>query len=57
VNQIREFEDQFIETIDVKYPDELKAVATSGVLSPEFGEELLKTANNTIDQLLAGEEL
>jgi F-type H+-transporting ATPase subunit alpha len=57
VNQIREFEDQFIETIDVKYPDELKAVTTSGVLSPEFGEELLKTANNTIDQLLAGEEL
>lgn len=56
VESIREFENQFLETILVKYEKEMKELAKSGVLSEEFGENIVKAASTVIDQILAAQE-
>lgn len=53
VNQIGEFEDMFLETISAKYPKKLERLADSGELDDNFGDELIETAESTIDQILA----
>jgi F-type H+/Na+-transporting ATPase subunit alpha len=53
VEKIREFEDTYLETIGIKYSQKMSELAASGVLSDEFGNELIETANSTIEQLLA----
>ncbi len=53
VEQMRAFEDQFIETISAKYPDEMESLSKSGVLDDALGQKLVKTAQSTIDQILA----
>ncbi len=56
VNQIREFEKLYLETVGVKYSQKMSELAASGILSDEFGKELIETANSTIEQLLAASE-
>lgn len=56
VDQIRKFENMFLETMAAKYSDQMKTLADSGVLNDTFGEEVIKTAESTIDQLLAASE-
>lgn len=53
VDKIREFEDMYLETIGAKYSKKMDTLADSGVLDDAFGEELVKTASSTIDQILA----
>jgi F-type H+-transporting ATPase subunit alpha len=55
VNQIQEFEQNYLETVNAKYEKEMQALAESGVLSDEFGKKLIDTANTVIDQLVAAE--
>lgn len=57
VNQISEFEENYLETINAKYDEEMKALSDSGVLSDEFGEKLISTAKTVIDQVKAAEEV
>lgn len=57
VNQVSEFEANYLETVNAKYDKEMKALASSGVLDDEFGEKLLKTAGTIIDQITAGETI
>lgn len=56
VNQISEFEENYLETINAKYDEKMKALAGSGTLSDDFGEELIATANTIIDQIQATQE-
>lgn len=56
VNKIREFEQNYLETVNAKYDKEMKALAGSGQLDDKFGEKLLDTANTVIDQILAARE-
>ena len=56
VDQIAEFEQEYLETINVKYDEEMKALGNSGTLDDEFGEKLLDVASTVIDQITAAEE-
>lgn len=56
VDLISEFETQFLETVLSKYSTEMEGLATSGVLSDDFGSKVLDSANTVIDQILAGQE-
>ncbi|MCW9707370.1 F0F1 ATP synthase subunit alpha [Fodinibius salsisoli] len=56
VNQIREFEENYLETVNVKYADQMKALAESGKLGDDFGEKLMETATTVIDQITASDE-
>ena len=51
VNQIREFEAEFLQTISSKFDDELSALATSGVLDDKLGDKLIETAKTLIHQM------
>ena len=57
VGQISDFEENYLETINAKYDEEMKALSNSGVLSDEFGEKLISTAKTVIDQVKAAEEV
>ena len=56
VDQIAEFEQEYLETINVKYDEQMKALGNSGTLGDEFGEKLLDVASTVIDQITAAEE-
>ncbi len=56
VSEISEFQAQFLENVLTKYGKEMEGLAVSGVLSDEFGAEVIATANTVIDQLLAAQE-
>ncbi|MDZ7682570.1 MAG: F0F1 ATP synthase subunit alpha [Fodinibius sp.] len=56
VDQIEEFEENYLETINIKFDEEMKALGNSGELSDEFGEKLLDVANSVIDQITVVEE-
>ncbi|MEX1062593.1 MAG: F0F1 ATP synthase subunit alpha, partial [Balneolaceae bacterium] len=51
VDKIREFEQEFLQTVSAKYSKEMKALGTSGVLDEGLGENLVKIASTIIDQL------
>ena len=53
VDQIEEFEQNYLETVSAKYDEQMKKLAETGVLSDEFGEKLVNTAETVIDQILA----
>lgn len=53
VNQISEFQNQFLETILLKFDSEMSALAKSGTLSDQFAEQVLKEADTIIKQLTA----
>jgi F-type H+-transporting ATPase subunit alpha len=56
VDQIEDFEAEYLETINVKFSDKMKALGNSGNLSDEFGEKLLDAARSVINQIAAVEE-
>jgi F-type H+-transporting ATPase subunit alpha len=51
VDQIREFEAEFLQTISSKFDDELSGLATSGVLDDSLGDKLIETAKTLIHQM------
>ena len=53
VDKIQAFESMFLETISVRFSKKLKTLADSGSLDDAFGDEIVETANTTIDQLMA----
>ncbi len=53
VDQVQEFEAEYLETVNVKFDKEMTELAESGKLSDEFGDKLLDTAQTIIDQLTA----
>ncbi len=56
VDQIQEFEEEYIETVRVKYDDEMAELAESGTLDDEFGDKLMDVAKTVIDQIKATQE-
>lgn len=56
VDQISEFEENYLETVNAKYDEKMNALADSGTLSDEFGKELVATAKTVIDQIQATQE-
>ena len=56
VDQIQEFEEEYIETVRVKYDDEMAELAKSGTLDDEFGDKLMDVAKTVIDQIKATQE-
>jgi F-type H+-transporting ATPase subunit alpha len=56
VDQIQEFEEEYIETVRVKYDDQMAKLAESGTLDDEFGDKLMDVAKTVIDQLNATQE-
>jgi len=56
VDQVQEFEQNYLEAIHAKFGEQLAEVADSGELSDEFGDKLLTTANTVIDQIKAAQE-
>ncbi|PAU95679.1 F0F1 ATP synthase subunit alpha [Aliifodinibius salipaludis] len=56
VDQIQEFEEEYIETVHVKYDDEMAELAESGNLDEDFGDKLMEVAKTVIDQLNAAQE-
>lgn len=56
VEQIQEFEENFLEMVNAKYGDEMEQLGKSGTLSDEFGDKLLNAARSVIDQMLAARE-
>jgi len=56
VDQIPEFEENYLETVNAKFSGKMKELAESGILEEEFGEKLINTAETIIDQIKAAEE-
>lgn len=56
VDQISEFEEEYLETINVKFGDEMKELGLSGNLDDEFGDKLVEVAESVINQIAAAEE-
>lgn len=56
VDQISEFEENYLETVNAKYDEKMNALADSGTLDDEFGKELVATAKTVIDQIQATQE-
>ncbi len=56
VDQIQEFEAEYIETVHVKYDDEMSELAETGNLDEEFGDKLMEVAKTVINQLNAAQE-
>lgn len=56
VDQIGDFENMYLETVQAKYSKKMERLADSGILDDSFADELISTAKSTIDQLLASTE-
>ncbi|NGP86869.1 F0F1 ATP synthase subunit alpha [Fodinibius halophilus] len=56
VDQVQEFEQEYLETIHAKFDKELSELGDSGELGDDFGEKLLKVASTIIEQMNATEE-
>lgn len=57
VDQIQEFEQNYLETVNAKFGKKMDELAKTGVLTDSFGEELLDVANSVIDQVKATAEV
>jgi F-type H+-transporting ATPase subunit alpha len=53
VEQIEEFEKQYLETVGIKYEDKMQKLADSGILNDSFGDNLIEIAKSVIDQVTA----
>jgi F-type H+-transporting ATPase subunit alpha len=51
VDQIREFEAEYLQTISSKFDEELTALAASGVLDDKLGDKLVEAAKTLIHQM------
>ncbi|MEQ9310345.1 MAG: F0F1 ATP synthase subunit alpha [Balneolaceae bacterium] len=56
VAKISEFQSQFLETVLTKYSKEIEELASTGVLTDDFGDKVISTAQSVIDQILAAQE-
>ncbi|MDZ7694408.1 MAG: F0F1 ATP synthase subunit alpha [Balneolaceae bacterium] len=56
VDQVEEFEQNYLETVNARFSDEMEKLKQSGVLDDTFGEKLINTAETVIDQILINEE-
>lgn len=56
VELISEFEENYLETVNVKFSKEMEKLGKSGLLDDELGEKLVDTANVIIDQILSTAE-
>lgn len=56
VDQIGEFEEQYLETVRARFADEMSELASTGILDDSFAEKLVKAASTIIDQLTVVEE-
>ncbi len=54
---IREFENQYLEAVSLKFSDELDILGKSGVLSDELAAKLEEEAINIQKQILSGQEV
>ncbi len=53
VEQISDFEKQYLETVGIKFEKEMQSLSETGVLDDSFGDKLIKIANSVIDQITA----
>jgi F-type H+-transporting ATPase subunit alpha len=53
VDQIGDFESDFLETVNAKFESQMADLAESGILNDEFGEELVQLAGTIIDRVKA----
>ncbi|HKK46922.1 MAG TPA: F0F1 ATP synthase subunit alpha [Balneolaceae bacterium] len=56
VDQIQEFEEEYLERVNVKYDEEMATLGESGKLDDEFGDKLVEMGKSVIEQILATEE-
>ncbi len=56
VNSIRQFEDQYLESISLKFAEELKSLGKSGILDDELAGKLEKEAFAVNKQILSEQE-
>jgi len=56
VDQIEQFEQDYLETVNAKFSDEMESLGNSGQLDDDFGDKLVETANTVIDQLIASKQ-
>ncbi len=57
ISAIREFEDQYLEAVSLKFSDELDKLGKSGVLSDELAAKLEEEAISIQKQILSGQEV
>ncbi|MEX0843788.1 MAG: F0F1 ATP synthase subunit alpha [Balneolaceae bacterium] len=53
IEQISEFEAQFLETVSLKFEKEMSSLADTGTLDDTFGDKLVEVAKSVIDQITA----
>ncbi len=56
IESIADFEDQYLESLNLKYADEMKELGVSGELSDDFAEKLEKEAISIRKQILSEQE-
>ena len=57
ISAIREFEEQFLEAVSLKFSDEMDELGKSGVLSDELAAKLEEEAISVQKQILSGQEV
>jgi len=55
VDEISDFEKNYLETVSVKFEDEMEEVGKTGRLGDDLAEKFTEVAKTTIDQILASE--
>lgn len=53
VEAIQQFQDEFIDVVTSKYEKEMDSLSNSGILSDEFGAQIIEVAQQIIDQINA----
>jgi len=56
VDQIQEFEEEYLQRVNVKFDEEMKELGKSGKLDDEFGDKLSEIAKSVIEQIAATQE-
>lgn len=57
ISAIREFEDQYLDAANLKYPKEMQDLGKTGVLDDELGKKLEDEAWSVQKQILSGQEV
>lgn len=57
INQVEVFEESYLETVNVKFDEEMAKLGETGKLDDQFGEKLIETARTVIDQITVTEEV
>ncbi len=57
INAIREFEEQYLEAVSLKLPDEMEELGQSGVLNDELAAKLEEEAIAIQKQIISGQEV